>query len=205
MSRTVWDAIERPTVLFLLASSRCPSTVIVLGLDVAIALKDAPVSIASGFQSPLEKESLTFLLKGSVRLVICPARSAVGMRIPAVWKSAIAATRLTIRSAVDEGFDAQHHAADSGKAPRRPTTALAEQRNRFVAAISDAILILHATPGGKLDRLATDLLAEGHKPVWTLDDPANAHLIARGARPVRPETVDLIWNAAATGAHSDAD
>jgi len=62
----------------LLCSSRCPGTVIVHGLDVAIALKNAPITIVSGFQSPLEKESLKFLLKGSsggVRLIVCPARS----------------------------------------------------------------------------------------------------------------------------------
>lgn len=121
MPRRLWDAMKEPAVLFLLASSRCPGTVIILGLDVAVALKDAPVSIASGFQSPLEKESLKFLLKGSVRLVICPARSAVGMRVPEAWKLAIAANRLSIRSAIDEGFESQRHAAQPDKAPRRPT------------------------------------------------------------------------------------
>jgi hypothetical protein len=72
---------------------------------------------------------------------------------------------------------------------------LAEQRNRFVASISDAILIIHASPGGKLDRLAGELLL-GAKPLWTLSDPANEHLIARGARPVTPATIQAIWAAA---------
>lgn len=180
----------------LLASFRCPGNVIVHGLDVAIALREAPISIASGFQSPLEAESLKLLLKGSARLIVCPARSAIGMRIPVAWKVAIAAHRLSIRSAIDEGGDSDHQATQRSSAPRRPTAALAEQRNRFVAAISDAVLILHASPGGKLNRLATDLLAEGHKPVWTLDDPANAHLLARGCRTVRPDTVAVIWERA---------
>lgn len=179
--------------LGLLCSSRCPSNIIVYSLDAAAALRGASVIVASGVQSPVERECLKLLLPGTLPLVICPARSATGMRIPAAWRSAIAANRLTIRSAVDEGFEAQHHAAQPGKAPRRPTTGLAEQRNRFVAAISDTVLILHASPGGKLDRLATDLLAEGRKPVWTLEDPANAQLIARGARAVRPSDVAAIW------------
>ena len=45
--------------LALLASSRCPGTVIAHGLDIAIALKEAPVTIVSGFQSPVNTISRT--------------------------------------------------------------------------------------------------------------------------------------------------
>lgn len=176
-------------------STRCPGTVIVHGLDVAIALKEAPVCIVSGFQSPLEKESLKFLLKGSVRLIVCPARSTVGMRIPAAWKKPMAESRLTIRSFIDEQVATSSGRSSKPKpkaAPRRPTTDLAEQRNRFVSAISDAVLILHASPGGKLERLADELLESG-KPVWTLDDPANAKLVGRGAKPIVPSNLHALW------------
>lgn len=182
-------------ILGVLASSRVPGTTIVQSMDLLIALCEAPPTLVSGFQSPVERECLKFLLKAQMPLIVCPARSAVGMRIPAEWKAAIAANRLTIRSAIDEEFESQQHTVRLDSAPRRPTTALAEHRNRFVAAISDAVLILHASPGGKLDRLATDLLTEGRKPVWTLDDPANHHLIAAGARPVSSDTVSKIWQA----------
>jgi len=175
----------------LLCSSLCPGTVIVHGLDIAIALKDAPITIVSGFQSPLEKESLKFLLKGSsggVRLVICPARSAVGMRIPVAWKKPMGDGRLTIRSFIDEhrgiGLlpDVRAESSPRRAMPRRPTTDLAEARNRFVYSISAEVLILHASPGGMLDRLAAEW-ATGPKPLFILDDPANAHLLARGFRP----------------------
>lgn len=164
-------------------------------LDAALSLQHALGTIIGGFHSPVERDCLKFLLKGSVQLIVCPARSTVGMRIPAEWKPAIASGRLTIRSPFDKG-DASSTTPSAGKRPRQPprrmTTDLAEQRNRFVASIADAVLILHASPGGKLDRLADELLASG-KPVWTLDDPANAALIARGARPIRPEDVATIW------------
>lgn len=193
MPRTEPDAAEKLTVLALLASSRCPGTAIVHGLDAAIALKDAPVSIISGFQSPLEQESLKFLLRGSVGLVISPARSVVGMRIPAAWKTPMADGRLTIRSFVDEAASAKPGGSTKPtKGRRRPTVDLAEQRNRFVASISDAVLILHASPGGKLDRLADELLA-GTKPVWTLDDPANESLKSRGARPLSLASAADLW------------
>jgi len=171
----------------LLSSSRCPGTVIVHGLDVAIALKDAPITIVSGFQSPLERECLKFLLKGSVRLIVCPARSAVGMRIPAEWKKRMADGRLTIRSFIDETASAKPGSTTKPtNGPRRPTIDLAERRNRFVASISDAVLILHASAGGKIDRFADELLASG-KPVWTLDDPTNTNLVARGATAAKAE------------------
>ena len=187
-----------PRAVAWLCSTRCPGTVIVHGLEVAIALKNAPVTIVSGFQSPLEKESLKFLLKGSVRLVVCPARSAVGMRIPAEYKKPMAEGRLTIRSFIDENQSADGErsiAADSEPSPRRrslpkrPTTDLAEQRNRFACSISDAVLILHASAGGKIDRLA-EWCVRAEKPLYTLDDPANAHLLKRGCRPWRGLPLD---------------
>jgi hypothetical protein len=201
MSLSGPSAGERPPVLALLASSRCTGTVIVHSLDVAIALKHAPVSIVSGFQSPLEKESLKFLLKGSVRLVVCPARSVVGMRIPAAWKTPMTEGRLTIRSFIDEtqsdggerSCAADYKASSRRRSlPKRPTTDLAEQRNRFACSISDAILILHASPNGKLERLAAELLAT-RKPVWTLDDPANVALMNAGVRTISPQTVASLW------------
>lgn len=132
------------------------------------------------------------LLKGTPQIVACPARSAVGMRVPAAWKPAIEVGRLTIRSAIDEGFEVNRDLREPKPTARRPTATLAEHRNRFVASISDGVLILHASPGGKLDRLAGELSAAS-EPLWTLEDPANQHLIERGARPVTPATIESIW------------
>lgn len=184
--------------LGLLCSSRCPGTVIVHGIDTANALRDAPISVISGFQSPVEKATLRFLLKGSVNLVVCPARSAVGMRIPAAWKKPMADGRLTIRSFVNEAASAKGgKTAKPTKGPRRPTVDLAEQRNRFVASISDAVLILHASPGGKLDRLANELFCHG-RTIWTLEDAANASLIDRGARPIVADALQSVLHADAS-------
>lgn len=179
--------------LALLCSTRCPGTIIVHSLDVAVGLRNASAIVASGFQSPVEKETLRVLLKGTINLVMCPARSAVGIRIPAAWKKPMADGRLAIRSFVDEAMSAKSGTtAKPTQGPRRPTIDLAEQRNRFVASISDAILILHASPGGKLDRLADELLAAG-KSLWTLDDPSNGHLLNRGTHALRPDSLPREW------------
>ena len=185
--------VPRVGTIAVMCSERCPGSVVVKSLDIASAVAQQRGPICGGFHSPVERECLDVCLRGTVSLVICPARSAIGMRIPTAWRPAIAAGRLSIRSAVDEGFEAGGSPSIRGSL-RRPTVQLAEQRNRFVAAISDAVLILHSSPGGKLDRLADTLAAEA-KPLWTLDDSANQHLITRGARPVTSATIESIWSA----------
>ena len=56
-------------------------------------------------------------------------------------------------------------------------------RNACVAALADRLLVAHAAPGGKTERLCRDALAGG-KQVYTLESSDNAHLIAGGAVPV---------------------
>jgi hypothetical protein len=130
------------------------------------------------------------------------------MRIPAEYKKAMTEGRLTIRSFIDELATAdsqpsiEHPMSRSvgttartrnpRTLPKRPTTDLAEQRNRFACTISDAVLILHASPGGKLERLAAELISSG-KPVWTLQDSANDDLVRLGANRLNPNhALDII-------------
>ncbi|QOJ04358.1 MAG: hypothetical protein HRU71_13045 [Planctomycetia bacterium] len=93
------------------------------------------------------------------------------MRLPAVWKAAIAENRMLVAS----NIDAKH---------RRPTAKLAEKRNRLVADLSDEVIVADASPGGQLERPCRDLVATG-KPLWTLDDPSNTQLLALGIQPLR--------------------
>ena len=60
---------------------------------------------------------------------------------------------------------------------------IATRRHPCVGALADSILILHAKEGGKTAALCQQALAAG-KPVYTLDSPYNAHLIALGAQSV---------------------
>jgi len=156
-----------------LCSRTCPGSIIVQTLDIVRALRETPWTVVSGFQSPIEQESLQILLRGERPIIVCPARSVEGMRIPAAWKSAVAAGRMLITSPF-------------GKTVRRANAATAEERNRFVVSLSDAVFIPHAAPGGSLDRLVRDQII-GRKPLWTLDDSANAHLFAIGARRLRAD------------------
>ncbi|MHB8521521.1 MAG: DNA-processing protein DprA [Limisphaerales bacterium] len=125
------------TALF--CSAHCPGNVILTAYDQAVKWRDAGRCVISGFHSPVEKECLRILLRGSQPIIICPAR-ALPQRVPPEWKKPLAAGRLLILSA----FTATAN---------RVTAELACRRNEFVAAVADEIHIVHATPGGLLDAL----------------------------------------------------
>lgn len=165
--------------LAVLCSRACPGSIIIRTLDMIRALRETPWTIVSGFQSPTEQECLEILLRGEHPVIVCPARSIEGMRVPAAWKVAIAAGRMLITSPFDATI-------------RRPTAALAEERNRFVVSLADAVFIPHAAPEGSLERLCKTIPATG-KPLWTLADPVNAPLVALGARPFQPPSVPREW------------
>ena len=113
---------------------------------------------------------LDLLLRGSACFAVCPARSIENMRVPREWRPPISDGRLPILSPFESS-------------QRRPTVALAAQRNDFVAALATEPFISYAAPRGKTESLARQHAAAG-KAILTLDSPANATLIAIGARAV---------------------
>jgi predicted Rossmann fold nucleotide-binding protein DprA/Smf involved in DNA uptake len=146
-----------------------------LTYDLARALRDRGVTVIGGFHTPMEKECLALLLRGSQPVVVCPARSIERMRPPADWRRPLFEGQLLLLSP----FAAKD---------RRATAEMAILRNRFVAALADAIVVAYAAPDSKTERFARDLIADGHA-VYTLDDIANARLIAVGARPLTPADI----------------
>jgi predicted Rossmann fold nucleotide-binding protein DprA/Smf involved in DNA uptake len=66
---------------------------------------------------------------------------------------------------------------------RHITAKTATTRNRLVVEMARAVVVAHAAPGSKMESLCRDILAAG-KPLYTFDHPANAALLAAGARRV---------------------
>jgi len=160
------DPDTRPLALF--CSARVPASLVLPIYDVAVALREGGVAVVGGFQSPVERECLDILLRGQQPVTVCPTRGVEGMRLPAAWRAALAEGRLFLRSTF-------------GPEVRRPTKALAERRNAYVVGLAGAVLVPHATPGGATEAAVRAALAAG-LPVATLDHPANAQLVAMGAR-----------------------
>ena len=128
------------TALF--CSNKCPGDAILAAMDQARKWRDQGRCIISGFHSPLEKECLQILLRGSQPVIICPARSLERMKVPLEWQKGMAANRILLLSC----FEPPH---------RRLTAVLSEERNKVVAAMAEDVYFAHGAPGGK-----TALLAE---------------------------------------------
>ena len=133
------------TALF--CSARCPGQAILAAYDQAARWRDAGRCIISGFHSPVEKECLRILLRGSQPVIICPARSLEKMRLATDWKKSLADGRLLILSC----FSRNEH---------RVTSTLAACRNEFVAALADEVWFAHVAPGGQMQRLAQKIAAQ---------------------------------------------
>lgn len=142
--------LSRP-LLALFSSVRAPGEAILKTYDLARTLRDACVAVIGGFHSPMEKEVLRLLLRGTQPVVVCPARGLEEMRIPRDSRGPLEERRLLLLSP----FEARH---------RRVTAALAAFRNELVAALAEKVFITYAEPGGNIAALAEKVKGWG-KPV----------------------------------------
>ncbi len=159
----------------LICSRRCPGSVVVRMYEFAQRLKLHDCVVVGGFQSPMERECLEILIRGRASIVLCPARGLGVMRLPRMFADLIREGRMTIVSPF------------SGDV-RRATQRLAAIRNRFVAALSTAVIVPHAAHGSGTEAITRDLLALA-RPVYTCDDPANNCLLDLGAHRLEDSTM----------------
>ncbi len=107
------------------------------------------------------------LLRGTQKIIVCPARSTNGYRFPTGWKKPIAEGRLILQSQFPDDV-------------RRVTARTSEFRNRHIVAFANAFFIPYAAPDSKTESLAKEIATTG-KPLYTLISPETANLRALGA------------------------
>lgn len=163
------DILNRKAVA-LICSVKCPGTIILQTYDLARKLREADVPVIGGFHSPMERECLRILLRGQQPIIICPARSLNGIRLPNEYKKPLDQGRLLLLSPFPDKL-------------RRATVQTSLYRNRFVAALAERIFVPYASPASKTEQLCSDFLARG-KRLYTLESDANLHLISAGAQPM---------------------
>ena len=156
-------------------STKCPGDLIVKTYDLAQILRDAGMTVISGFHSPMERECLTTLLRGTQPVIICPARSINNMRINKEYKKPLKDNRLLFLSPFDEN-------------QRRISAKRSHYRNLFVAALSAVIFVTHADSGSKTESFCKEILT-WQKPVYTFESDYNKNLIKMGARPVNMDNI----------------
>lgn len=159
--------LERRHKIGLLCSIQCPGDVILKTLDLMQELRNTEVCVVSGFHSPMEKECLSILLRGTCGIVLCLARS-LPKRIPAEHRKQMEAGRMLLLSPFSEK-------------QRRITAGTSEVRNRAVADLADVVLVPYAAPGGRVEEICKEILTTG-KPVCTFSGAHGYITAERGAR-----------------------
>jgi len=104
----------------------------------ARVLRDAGVAAIGGFHSPIEKDCLDLLLRGTQPIIVCPARSIENMRIRKEYRKSLDKGKLLFLSPFN-------------KDQRRPTVKTSTSRNLLVAALSSVAFVAHAGPGSKTE------------------------------------------------------
>jgi predicted Rossmann fold nucleotide-binding protein DprA/Smf involved in DNA uptake len=163
------DILNQKKLAFF-CSIKCPGHLILKTYDLAQHLKEAGVTVIGGFHSPIERECLRILLRGLQPIIVCPARSLKGMRLQAEYKDPIKKGQLLLLSPFKESKN-------------RNTVEAANERNRFVAALADTILVAHASPNSKTEMFCRELLTWG-KRLYTFESDSNSNLIQLGAKPM---------------------
>lgn len=167
----------RTQKLGLLCSSKCPGKLILQTHDLMASLHGKNITVVSGFHSPVEKECFNILSRSNVSIIVCPARSLIGMRIPSSWKNQIENGTMLVISPFSKNY-------------RRQTKELAERRNRLVSAMSDKLFIPYAAQNSKILELVDDIVSNRNF-VFTFASSENSRLLEQDAMPVA--TVENIF------------
>jgi hypothetical protein len=132
------------TALF--CSSKCPGSAILPAYDQIAAWRDKGRCVISGFHSPVEKEGLKILLRGTSPIIVCPARS-LPQRLPPEWQDPLSEGRMLVLSIFEQSAS-------------RISAALAARRNQYVASLADEVWFAHIQPGGQAEALSRVLAIE---------------------------------------------
>jgi len=159
-------AILQQPALALFCSSQCPAALIMRAHDLAEHLRQQGQTVISGFHSPVERECLTTLLRGTQPLILCPARSLENWRITPEYRQPLEDDRLLLLSPFSP-------------TQRRVTGETALTRNLVAAALAETVLIIHAAPGSKTEAFCRELLRWG-KSLRTFASEHNANLVGMG-------------------------
>lgn len=163
------DILKKKKLAFF-CSVKCPGEIILQTYDLAQTLRDAGITVMSGFHSPIEKEVFNIQSRSPHPIIACPARSIEGMRLPKEYKKLLADRRLLLLSPFNKKI-------------RRSTVETSAVRNHFVADVAEKIFVAYTSPGSKTEQLCKDMLRTG-KTVFTLANENNKTLIDLGAVPL---------------------
>ena len=129
--------LDRPDKVAFLSSRRISPSDVLKCYEWAEKVRDTEQCVISGFQSPLEKDVLKFILRGKMLVILVLARS--------LWK--------TVPEELREPVGQGHLLIVSPVAAVRASAATAAARNRWILENCDEVVIGSLDPSGSLARL----------------------------------------------------
>lgn len=166
--------LENPLLGFF-CSVKCPGDLILRSYDLARSLRDAGIPVIGGFHSPIEKDCLELLLKGTHPIILCPARSIENMLVKKIFRQPLDEGRLLFLSPFEKKI-------------KRQTGQTSQLRNQLVGMLANAVFVAHAEADGKLAEISNEILS-WNKPLYTFESEYNKTLIKMGAQPVNIDDV----------------
>lgn len=164
------DASCAGVSLALVGSRRCPQALVALSRHLCRTLADQPIVVMGGFQSALERACLAPLLAGRCHVLMWLAHDPADEPALVLHQEAIRAGKLTLIAPFS---------ADEARS--RPPAQRAHLRNAIMVALADALLVLYAAPYGSVEGLCKRAMMEWVTPVYALNHPHNARIIALAA------------------------
>ena len=131
--------LDRPDKVAFLSSRRISPADVLKCYEWAEKVRDTEQCVISGFQSPLEKDVLKFLLRGKALVILVLARS-LWKTVPEELCEPVGQGRLLIVSPV---------------AAARASAATAAARNRWILANCTSLVLGSLDPNGNLARLVS--------------------------------------------------
>lgn len=165
------DLLNNNNLMALFCSVKCPGNLILQIYDFIQSSPNTDIAFIGGFHSMIEKECLRLISRKNNPIIYCPAKNIENMKLNPVLKKLLEENRLLILSPFD-------------KRKNRISKNNAIERNRFISALADSIIVTYAEKGGKIEFLSKEIL-QWNKPIFTFDTPGNAHLIKLGVKPIK--------------------
>ncbi len=136
--------LDLPNKVAFLSSRRISASVVLNCYDWATEIRDTAQCVISGFQSPLEKDVLKFLLRGKVPIILVLARR--------LWK--------VIPDELHNAMDERRLLIVSPVTAQRASSASAVIRNRWILTNCNMLVIGSLDPNGHLAKLVSQFDVE---------------------------------------------
>jgi predicted Rossmann fold nucleotide-binding protein DprA/Smf involved in DNA uptake len=149
------------SLMGIFASVKCPGRLILKAHEEAKVISAQNQAVVGGFQSPVEKEILEVLLRGESPIIICLARGLNWMRIPIKWKRKLNDGQLLLLSSFPAYI-------------KRTTAETILKRNQLVVDLASELLIVHAEPEGKVEKMVEEAILL-NKKIRNISDVSENH------------------------------